>query len=776
MATTLIEPFMEERGKPSKKWLDWKKSFQNVLIFKDLDEASDKKKISLLKLSLGSYAVNVFENLSEIKAIYNDNKIPTIDQALDALTKRFSDVDSEWLSFHRLLNSKKRNGESLKDFLTHLKSLVGKCGIPENFEDRVVAQIFISNVDNESIQSELLTMPNKDLDQIEAKAILLEKAQQEMHIISRKESCDSDVKKINYRESRSHSRDGRKFQKNNYRYNNRSASRGRSFNCKKCGNKHEPRKCPAYGKTCLKCKKPNHFASCCFTSSDSSKSMQISSIKYLNKSVDDNYYVDLSVNDQEVCFQVDTGSDLTLLSKADSEKVLSQGAKMSSFSGTVQSYSGNEVNILGEIKATVATQSKRFENFPILITNNKSPSICGKDLNKLLKIKLISEFDCLKITRDTLEKCQKDTENVSNEVEKTISPEKENFNSCTSNFDNELQNVLKNTELNEEEVSKIIVKNKPIFQGVGTVKNYEANFIISKDAQASFQKSREVPLALEELVKAELQSLLDNNFIEQAPEDELQWCSPMVVAERKTENNTKRVRICGNYRKVNEFLENETQPIPTQKEIFSKLSKSKYFSKLDMRNGYHQVVLSNSSRKYTNFWTSQGIYRYKRLPFGTKPSPFIFARIIQRIVGNMKGVVFFFDDILIHTESVEEHFRILGEVFKILKDHGMTLNLTKCQIGLTAVEYLGYKISEAGMEITDKYKASILNMEKPANKHELQKLMGCLVRVCPFLPKFTEMTRPLRELLYDEEKQEWDQDCDEAFVNLKQSLTNSLAL
>jgi len=107
MATRIIEPFLEERGKPNKKWSDWKKSFLNILVFKDLDEASEKKKISFLLLCLGSYAVNVYESLSEIKASYDDKKIPTLDQALEALSKRFSDVDSEWLSFHKLLNSKK---------------------------------------------------------------------------------------------------------------------------------------------------------------------------------------------------------------------------------------------------------------------------------------------------------------------------------------------------------------------------------------------------------------------------------------------------------------------------------------------------------------------------------------------------------------------------------------------------------------------------------------------------------------------------------------------
>ena len=106
----------------------------------------------------------------------------------------------------------------------------------------------------------------------------------------------------------------------------------------------------------------------------------------------------------------------------------------------------------------------------------------------------------------------------------------------------------------------------------------------------------------------------------------------------------------------------------------------------------------------------------------------------------------------------------------------MTLNLTKYQIGLTAVEYLGCKISENAMEITGKYKNTILNMEKPANKHELQKFMGCLVRLCPFLPNFTDITQLLRDLLSDEDKKEWNEDCDEAFKKLKQSLTKSLAL
>ena len=300
---------------------------------------------------------------------------------------------------------------------------------------------------------------------------------------------------------------------------------------------------------------------------------------------------------------------------------------------------------------------------------------------------------------------------------------------------------------------------------------------MNANASVSFQNSREVPLALEKAVENELNSLLENDFIEPAPPGELQWCSPMVVVERKESSpEKKKVRICGNFRKVNQIMENDTQPIPTQKQIFAKLTNSCIFSKLDMRNGYHQVELEENSRKYTNFWTRKGIFRYKRLPFGTKPSPFIFARIVERIVGDIPGVVYFFDDILLHSPDEKKHYQLLNSVFTRLEDHGITLNLSKCQLGLKKVEYLGYQISEKGMEITDKYKSALINMERPGNKHELQKLMGCLVRVCPFIPKFTDVTAPLRRLLYEDSRYDWDEECEHAFSKLKEMLTDSPAL
>ena len=230
MATNMnITPYLQERGKPSTNWTAWKRSFENLLMYKDLDEASEKKKISFLLLNIGEYANEIFMNSTEMKAFYDAGKIPTLKEAMAFLDKRFLDIDTEWYCFHKLLTNKKEKGESLKDYLTHLKSLVKGCGIPHNFEDRLIAQLFILNIDDEEIQNELLTMNDKTLEQIETKAFILEKAKKEMHQMK-----EVQVKKVrqDFKYNRSLSRN-RNSSRDVKQYGRRSPSRTRLFKCKK---------------------------------------------------------------------------------------------------------------------------------------------------------------------------------------------------------------------------------------------------------------------------------------------------------------------------------------------------------------------------------------------------------------------------------------------------------------------------------------------------------------------------------------------------------------
>ena len=403
-------------------------------MYKDLDEASEKKKLSFLLLNVGSYAVTIFESLQDIKKIYDDGNIPTLKKALEQLDKRFLSAESEWMSFHKLLTTKKETGEPLKDYLTHLRSLVTGCGVPTNFEDRLIAQLFIVNIEDESIQSELLTMQHKSLAEIETKAVILEKAKNEMTQIQHQ---THDVKKLNQESNPANAATHRRRFRSPSRNRNssgiqsyRSPSRSRHFKCKKCGTQHAPRQCPAFGKTCLKCNKPNHFAKCCFANTSqtfSNPNHSVSHLNYLNKSSDENYYINVSIEQNNVKLQVDTGSDITLLCKNDSLKVMRENVKILPFYGTVQAYDGKPVNIFGKIHATVKIEQKICHDFPVYLTENKGPSLCGKDMIKLLGIKLVSDYSCLKI------------ENEASEREETSSSI---ASSCTSNFEAEKKTVL----------------------------------------------------------------------------------------------------------------------------------------------------------------------------------------------------------------------------------------------------------------------------------------------------------------------------------------------
>ena len=250
---------------------------------------------------------------------------------------------------------------------------------------------------------------------------------------------------------------------------------------------HSLRNCPEFGKTCLKCNKSNHFAKCCFSKTGNlslnlENNRSVSQLSYLNKSNDENYYINVSVEEKNVRFQIDTGSDITLLCKRDSLKLIEGKREIEPFQGRVQAYDGSPVHIIGKINASVKIEQKEFHNFPIHLTENNGASLCGIDMTKLLGIKLVSQYTCLKIESETNER-----QNANSSL----------ASSCTSNFEAEKVHVLENSELDKRILSEAIERHHDLFVGVGKIKNYDAKFIVNENAPVSFQKSREVPLALE---------------------------------------------------------------------------------------------------------------------------------------------------------------------------------------------------------------------------------------------------------------------------------------
>ena len=152
------------------------------------------------------------------------------------------------------------------------------------------------------------------------------------------------------------------------------------------------------------------------------------------------------------------------------------------------------------------------------------------------------------------------------------------------------------------------------------------------------------------------------------------WSFPAILIPKK--DNTMRFVI--DYRKLNAITVQDCFPLPRIDDILDRLNNSKFFTALDLKSGYWQITLDKDTIPKTAFSTPDGHYELVRLPFGLKNAPAEFSRIMQQVLGDLKFVEIYIDDITIHSASFEEHLEHLYVVFQRLKEANLKVNPSKC--------------------------------------------------------------------------------------------------
>ena len=208
----------------------------------------------------------------------------------------------------------------------------------------------------------------------------------------------------------------------------------------------------------------------------------------------------------------------------------------------------------------------------------------------------------------------------------------------------------------------------------------------------------------------------------------------------------------------------------TIEEIVSDLNGAVKFSKVDLSQGYHQLMLDEDSRYITTFTTHMGLWRYKRLNFGMCCASEIFQNAIRETLGGISGVLNVSDDILVYGKSPEQHDKNLQQVLLRLREKGLTLNKKKCVFGRDNLKYLGYIFSKEGMS-PDPAKVSALNdASAPTHPTEVRSLLGMANYCSRFILNYATITEPLRELMKKSTEWQWGEAQEEAFNQLKKSL------
>lgn len=276
-----------------------------------------------------------------------------------------------------------------------------------------------------------------------------------------------------------------------------------------------------------------------------------------------------------------------------------------------------------------------------------------------------------------------------------------------------------------------------------------------------------VPHSLRESLKADLEEMQNMGIIR--PSDS-PYASPVVIVKKRDGSN----RICIDFRKLNQLTEVDPEPMPPLKEVVQSLGGNVFFSKLDMSKGYWQLKVAPEDVPKTAFVTQFGKFESLRMPFGMVNSGATLTRCLRGVLTGMDGVTNYLDDILVHTKSWEEHVRVLEELLNRLREAGLTVRPSKCELGARVIDFLGHRVGSGRVELLSDNARKIANAARPQTKKEVRSFIGLCNFYRDFIPQYATIAAPLTDLTKNgrPNRVKWEGRHEAAYRTLKAALSS----
>ena len=292
------------------------------------------------------------------------------------------------------------------------------------------------------------------------------------------------------------------------------------------------------------------------------------------------------------------------------------------------------------------------------------------------------------------------------------------------------------------------------------------------------ERYHRIPPHQYEEVKKHLKEMIEIGAIRKSQSP---WASAIVLVRKKTGE----LCFCIDLRKLNVRTVKDAQTLPRIEDSLDSLNGAIIFTSLDLKSGYWQVELDEDSIPYTAFTVGPlGFYECLRMPFGLTNAPATFQCLMEHCLGDLhlNWCIIYLDDIIVYSETPEEHIRRLQGVFEKLSRAGLRLKPSKCEFFRERIAYLGHIVSKEGIETDPKKIIAVKLWPRPETVTQVRKFLGFTNYYRKFFYRYAQIAKPLNQLILGENSKRkrtkviWNEDCEKAFLTLKELCSNTPCL
>ena len=381
--------------------------------------------------------------------------------------------------------------------------------------------------------------------------------------------------------------------------------------------------------------------------------------------------------------------------------------------------------------------------------SSRASTICSEPLNVNPKQDFQDAFDVIDsplttgITRDD----NPSTSTINSSIDKNF------IDSLHAYFDGI-------TATNMADLTHLTNKNLPTYKFVSHEINIEPGSVPIK------QKTRGIPYNYRADFKKMILEMKSAGLI---VDSKSPWCSPVRLVRKKD----KSIRVCVDYRKLNNVTIKDAYPIPRIEDLFSYLKPAKVFTTLDLASGYYQVKMDADCRKYTAFSCDFGFFEYNVMPMGLTNACATFQRLMDNVLRDFIGKIclVYLDDIIIFSENMVEHLEHVRLIAECLREHNLKVKLSKCRFAQDHVEYLSHIIGNGTIKPNPAKIEAVANFKRPTNVKTTQGFLGLVSYYRKFIKNCAKICSPLINLTKKGVIFEWTDECQDAFEFLRDSLT-----